>query len=246
MIKLDSVSVSYSAKAFSDRSLKTAVTNVFTNSSRDKDIIALQDISIQVKNGERIAILGHNGAGKSTLLKTIAGLYPPTRGTVATEGRIRALFELHLGFEMDATGRENIKYRALLLGAKPSEIRGIEQSVIEFIGLGRRIDSPLRTYSSGMMVRLAFGVATFFKGEILLLDEVIAAGDQQFFVKAKQKLLELIDSADILMVATHDLAAAEELCSRGIIIRNGIIVFDGDIKSATTRYISGEFDYVEN
>ena len=246
MIKIDSVSVSYSAKAFSDKSLKTAVTNIFTNSSKEEDIVALQDISILVKNGERIAILGHNGAGKSTLLKTIAGLYPPKHGTVATEGRIRALFELHLGFEMDATGRENIKYRALLLGAKPSEIRGIEQSVVEFIGLGKRIDSPIRTYSSGMMVRLAFGVATFFKGEILLLDEVIAAGDQQFFMKAKQKLLDLIDSANILVVATHDLAAAEELCSRGIILQNGRIVFDGDIKSATTRYISGEFDYVEN
>lgn len=245
MIKLDSVSVSYSAKAFSDKSLKTAVTNIFTDSSKEKDIVALQDISIIVENGERIAILGHNGAGKSTLLKTIAGLYPPKHGTVDTEGRIRALFELHLGFEMDATGRENIKYRALLLGAKPSEIRGIEQNVIEFIGLGKRIDSPIRTYSSGMMVRLAFGIATFFKGEILLLDEVIAAGDQQFFMKAKQKLLDLIDSANILVVATHDLAAAEELCSRGIILQNGRIVFDGDIRSATTRYISGEFDYVE-
>jgi lipopolysaccharide transport system ATP-binding protein len=242
MIELKDFTLAYSSKAFSDKSFKTLLVDRVRGVSKAEDILALENINIKILEGERIALLGHNGAGKSTFLKALAGLYPAKSGEISVEGRVRALFELHLGFEIDATGRENIKYRAYLLGAVPKEIPELENKVIEFAELGERIDSPIRTYSSGMLVRLAFGIASLFDGDILLLDEVIAAGDQSFFQKAKNRLTELIGSAKILVLATHDMGAARELCTRGIILQHGQIKYDGPIENAILAYESGVYD----
>jgi lipopolysaccharide transport system ATP-binding protein len=242
MIKLIDFDLNYSALAFTDKSFKTLVIDRMRGRARAQDIKALKGVNLEIVNGERIALLGHNGAGKSTLLKAIASLYPPASGKLLVEGKVRALFELHLGFELDATGRENIKYRAYLLGAKPTDIPDLEVKVIDFAQLGDRIDSPIRTYSSGMLVRLAFGIASLFEGDILLLDEVIAAGDQAFFEKAKNRLYEMIGTAKIIVLATHDMGAAQELCTRGLILQNGQIVFDGPIIDAVSVYRSGKYD----
>jgi len=242
MIKFIDFNLSYSAQAFTDKSFKTLVIDRIRGNARVQDIHALKCLNLEIQNGERVALLGHNGAGKSTFLKAIANLYPPASGVLEVQGKVRALFELHLGFEIDATGRENIKYRAYLLGAKPSDIPELEAKVIEFAQLGERIDSPIRTYSSGMLVRLAFGIASLFDGDILLLDEVIAAGDQAFFEKAKKRLLDLIGTAKIIVLATHDMGAAQDLCTRGLILRNGEVVFDGPINDAVFEYRSGKYD----
>lgn len=201
-----------------------------------KDVHALKDFDLHIRPGERVGVIGRNGSGKSTLLKTIAGIYPVENGTVEVEGKIKALFDLILGFDMESTGRENILYRGLLLGATPDEIAAKTQEIIEFSELGDFIDYPIKSYSSGMLVRLAFSVSTSLPGEILLLDEVIAAGDVKFMAKAKKRMLSLMDEADIMVFVTHDLATAEEVCNRIILLDSGRIIADGAPKDILAMY----------
>lgn len=201
-----------------------------------KDVHALKDFDLHVRPGERVGVIGRNGSGKSTLLKTIAGIYPVENGTVEVEGKIKALFDLVLGFDLESTGRENILYRGLLLGATPDEIAEKTQEIIEFSELGDFIDYPIKSYSSGMLVRLAFSVSTSLPGEILLLDEVIAAGDVKFMAKAKKRMLSLMDEAEIMVFVTHDLATAEEVCNRIILLDSGRIIEDGAPKDVLAVY----------
>lgn len=237
-IKLTEFSLTYSSLAYSDRSLKTHLSKVFKQNQSYDDIKALQGINLEIRAGERVALIGHNGAGKSSLLRAIAEVYPGTSGSLETNGRVRALFELHLGFELDATGRENIKYRSLLLGATPKEIKSIESEIIDFTQLNEVIDMPIRTYSSGMLLRLGFGIATAFDGEILLLDEVIAAGDLTFYARAKDRLNNMLKTSQIVIIATHDLVAAKELCNRAIVLNKGSICFDGNVVEAIEYYVN--------
>jgi lipopolysaccharide transport system ATP-binding protein len=236
MIEAENFSLEYSSHAFSDRSFKTAFIGRLRGKKSLDNIRALNNLYFKISGGERVALIGHNGAGKSSLLKSIAGIYPASNGAIVTDGRIRSLFELHLGFEIDATGRENIRYRGLLLGAHPKDIPSLEKSVETFCELGSKLDLPIRTYSSGMLVRLAFGIASYFPGEILLLDEVIAAGDIAFYEKFQVRLNELLEKANILVIATHDLDAAIKFCERGIVLNQGEIIFDGPIEGAIRFY----------
>ncbi|ENR05778.1 hypothetical protein H721_00540 [Brucella ovis IntaBari-2006-46-332] len=188
-ITLSNVHLHYAASAFKERSVKTLV-NALLSMRRSaganiEDIHALKGISVDIARGERVALIGHNGAGKSTFLKTIAGLYPISSGTLKVTGTVRSLFDIGLGFEPDATGRENILYRGLLLGLTPRFMREIEDEIIEFADLGDFIDYPIKTYSAGMQVRLAFAISTAVDGDILLLDEVIGAGDAAFMTKRR-------------------------------------------------------------
>ena len=192
-----------------------------------KDVHALKDFCFHVDPGERVGVIGHNGSGKSTLLKTIAGVYPVESGTVDVKGKIKALFDLSLGFDLESTGRENIVYRGLLLGATPEEIKEKQEEIIRFSELGDFIDFPIKSYSSGMLVRLAFSVSTSITGEILLLDEVIAAGDASFIQKARQRMTELINQSDIMVFVSHDLSTAAEVCNRIIVLEQGRIIADG-------------------
>jgi lipopolysaccharide transport system ATP-binding protein len=238
-ISLKAVNLHYAAVAYKERSLKTLASRAFRldrRSAEVEDIHALKNISLEVRGGERVGLIGHNGAGKSTFLKTVAGLYPISSGSVSVDGQVRSLFDLSLGFEPDATGRENILYRGLLLGLSPAFMREKQAEIVDFAGLGHFIDYPIKTYSAGMQVRLAFAISTAVGGDILLLDEVIGAGDANFMEKAKQRISDLIDHAEILILASHDFTALKKLCVRGLVFDQGNIVFDGLIAEAVQYY----------
>lgn len=239
-IHLTSVDLHYSSLAFKESSLKAALLNLCRglNGSRGvvQDVHALKRISVQIGPGERVGLLGHNGAGKSTFLKVVAGLYPISGGTVEVEGAVRGLFDLSLGFEPEATGRENILYRGLLLGLTPTYMRSIESEIVAFADIGEFIDYPIKTYSAGMLVRLAFAISTSVSGEILLLDEIIGAGDATFFQKAKNRIVRLVENSEILILASHDFSALEGTCTRGLVLHRGEIVHDGPIAGAVREY----------
>ncbi|GAC41577.1 ABC transporter ATP-binding protein [Paenibacillus popilliae] len=199
---------------------------------------ALKDLNLEITEGDKVGIIGHNGAGKSTLLKTVAGIYPIKSGMMEVVGNIRSLFDLALGFDLESTGRENIMYRGLLLGETPKSIREKEQEIIEFAGLGEFIDYPIRSYSSGMLIRLAFSISTSVEGEILLLDEVIGAGDAAFAAKAKERMTGLMSSAKILLLVSHDLGTIKEVCNRVILIKQGNIIKDGEPEEVIKFYQS--------
>jgi len=238
MIQLNEVNLHYWSQAFREASLKNYIFKLLQLKHRQPlpSVHALKNINLTIHPGERVALIGHNGAGKSTLLKTIAGLYPISSGKRAVKGKIRALFELNLGFEQEATGRENILYRGLLLGQTPKQMRQLTAEIIEFTDIGKFIDYPIKTYSAGMLVRLAFAISTAIPGNILLLDEVIAAGDSDFYKKSHQRMNQLIKNAEIMLLASHDFAAAKELCTRSLVVDHGQILFDGAVNEGIAFY----------
>jgi lipopolysaccharide transport system ATP-binding protein len=238
-IVLERANLHYASVAFAERSLKALLARAIGRGRarrKVEDIHALKDVSLSIGAGERIGVLGHNGAGKSTLLRAIAGLYPLSSGGIRVSGSVRGLFELGLGFEPDATGRENILYRSLLLGLTPKQAQGIESEVVEFADLSEFIDYPMRTYSAGMMVRLAFAITTSVTGEVLLIDEVLGAGDAGFQAKARRRLDDVIAKAQILVLSSHDFSSLSRLCERGIVLHHGHMVFDGPIAAAIEDY----------
>ncbi|KRD42162.1 polysaccharide/polyol phosphate ABC transporter ATP-binding protein [Acidovorax sp. Root275] len=237
-ISLQTVNLHYASVAFKERSLKSLVARPFGKRNADevKDVHALKNINLEITGGERVGLLGHNGAGKSTFLKTVAGLYPVSSGKVEVRGQVRSLFDLSLGFEPDATGRENILYRGLLLGLTPKFMREKQAEIVEFADLREFIDYPIKTYSAGMQVRLAFAISTAVGGDILLLDEVIGAGDANFMVKARLRIAQLIERAEILVLASHDFSALKSLCQRGVVFHRGEVVFDGAVDDAINEY----------
>jgi lipopolysaccharide transport system ATP-binding protein len=188
---------------------------------------ALNDLKLELKDGDRLGVIGHNGAGKSTFLKMLAGIYPATSGQVTVEGRISSLLDLGVGIEPDANGWDNILYRGLLQGDTPAQIRAKRQAIAEFSELGEHLNMPVRFYSSGMQVRLMFSIATAIEPEILLLDEVLGAGDIGFQEKAMNRMLTLINRARLIVFATHDLRSMRKLCTRAIWLDHGRIQADG-------------------
>lgn len=239
-IQLDQVNLHYAAVGFRERSLKAMLTGALgarkRTSTEIHDIHALKNISVHIAGGERVGLIGHNGAGKSTFLKTVAGLYPISSGLRHVKGTIRPLFDLNLGFEPDATGRENILYRGLLLGLTPKFMRTVEDDIVAFADIGEFIDYPIKTYSAGMQVRLAFAISTMVGGDILLLDEVIGAGDAIFMKRAKARIAELIEASEILVLATHDFNALRDICERALVLHHGEIKFDGKPEEAIKTY----------
>ncbi|MFT4121248.1 ABC transporter ATP-binding protein [Bradyrhizobium sp.] len=235
------VDLHYYSVAFRERSLKRALASLVTSGGKARridDIHALKQITVEVSPGERVALIGSNGAGKSTFLKMLAGLYPISAGHRHIEGRIRSLFDLSLGFEPDASGRENILYRGLLMGMTPRAMQKMEDGIVEFADLGEFIDYPVKTYSAGMQVRLAFAIATSVGGDILLIDEVIGAGDAAFMRRAQTRIRSLIDNSEMLVLASHDFSSLRTLCSRGLVLDRGRLVFDGEINDAISSYLS--------
>ncbi len=238
-ISLENVELYYSSVAFKERSLKTLLGSLLSAGRKTHavhDVHALKNISLEIVPGERVGLLGHNGAGKSTFLKMLAGLYPISSGRRNVTGTIRSLFDLSLGFEPDASGRENILYRGLLLGLTPSYMREREEEIVAFADLGEFIDYPIKTYSAGMQVRLAFAISTMVGGDILLLDEVIGAGDANFMAKARQRIMSLIEQSEILVLASHDFSTLEKICERGLVFHHGEIIFDGEIGRSIIEY----------
>lgn len=210
---------------------------VFWNRTKLNYHQVLKDINIQIKKGETVALIGVNGSGKSTLLKLMTKIIYPTTGKIITNGKLTSLLELGAGFHPDFTGRENIYFNASIFGLTASEIDKRVQEIIDFSELGEFIDTPVRTYSSGMYMRLAFSVAINVDAEILLIDEILAVGDQHFQDKCFEKLEELKKSDKTIVIVSHSLDAVKKLCDRGIWIYNGEVKKDGNIKKVIDEYL---------
>jgi len=200
------------------------------------EIRALQNINLTIREGDRLGIVGHNGAGKSTMLKLLAGIYPPTQGTRTVRGQVSSLFDLQLGFEPDGSGWENIAYRGYLQGETPRTLRAKLSDIAEFSELGEFLDSPVRHYSSGMLVRLAFSVATAIDPEILLVDEVLSAGDLAFQMKCRRRMEEMIAKAHLIVMVSHDLEALTRFCNRAIWLDHGQIRMAGGTGEVVAAY----------
>src|SRR5262245_56933455 len=200
------------------------------------EVRALQDVCLEVKEGERLGIVGRNGAGKSTLLKVLAGIYPPTAGHRLVEGQISSLFDIALGFEQDASGGENIAYRGYLQGETARTIRPKLQPIADFSELGHFLDMPVRYYSAGMLVRLAFSIATAIEPEILLVDEVLGVGDMAFQEKARQRMCDMMAKARLIVMISHDLDAVRKLCDRVLWMERGQVRQIGPADAVISRY----------
>ena len=197
----------------------------------------LKDINIEIKKGETVALVGVNGSGKSTLLKLMTKIIYPTKGIVETKGKLTSLLELGAGFHPNFSGRENIYFNASIFGLSKKEIDKRLNSIIEFSELGEFIDNPVRTYSSGMYMRLAFSVAINVDADILLIDEILAVGDQHFQDKCFKKLEELRDSDKTIVIVTHSLDSIKKLCNRAIWIYNGEVKMDGKCDKVIEQYL---------
>lgn len=199
---------------------------------------AIKDLSLSLKEGDRLAVIGRNGAGKSTLLRMIAGIYAPDSGRVAVDGTVSSMFELATGFEMEQDGWSNIMLRGLMLGMSPASMKDKIKEIAEFSELGDYLNMPVKYYSSGMFVRLAFSVSTAVEADILLLDEIIAAGDAAFLEKANARLKKMVESSKILVLVTHNMDTAVRMCNRCVWLENGSLRMEGDPRSVTDAYIA--------
>ncbi|CAN5639738.1 hypothetical protein BH10ACT8_BH10ACT8_03440 [soil metagenome] len=192
------------------------------------DFYALRDVSLEIARGETVGLIGANGSGKSTLLKVLAGILRPTRGTVEARGRIASLLELGAGFNGELSGRENIYLNASLLGLTRRETDALYDSIVDFAELAEFIDNPVKHYSSGMYVRLGFAVAVHVDPDILLIDEVLAVGDEHFQRKCLNKITEFQDAGKTILFVSHSAELIERICSRAILLDHGNVLFDGD------------------
>lgn len=201
-----------------------------------RTVDALREISLEIRSGERVGLIGPNGAGKTTILKVIGGIYHPTSGDVLVRGRVCPLFEFATGFEMDLSGWDNIRIRCMLLGMPRRDIERRIDEIAEFSGLGEFLDYPVRAYSAGMFVRLAFSATTAVDAQILLLDEVMAAGDLDFAARAKRRMLDMIGRGEIVVLSSHVLDELADVCSRIVWLERGRVRLDGPSREVVERY----------
>ena len=237
-IDLEKVNLTFTVRKDSGLTLKEfIVRGMFRKSVNPRmQVHALREVDLSIGDGERVGIIGHNGAGKSTILKLLAGIYPPTSGRRIVAGRISSLFDIALGFEGDATGWENIGYRSYLQGETPKTIRGKVQAIADFSELGDFLDMPVRYYSAGMSVRLAFSIATAIEPEILLVDEVLSVGDMAFREKARLRMEEMMSKAKIIVMVSHDLPSVAQLCQRAVWMDHGAVYADGPSDQIIAAY----------
>lgn len=240
-INFNKVCVDFPIYNARNRSLKNTMMQAATGGRVDfgakKTIIrSLNNVSFSLKSGDRIGVIGHNGAGKSTLLRTIARVYEPTSGLVDVCGEVGSLVDISLGINKEATGRENIYIRGALLGLSRKQIEENFDEIVDFSELGDFIDMPVRTYSSGMHLRLAFSVATIIRPEILLMDEWLSVGDASFNAKAGKRLTDLVESSEILVIASHSRKLIERVCNRVLWFEHGTLKMSGDPKELCNLY----------
>ena len=229
--------VTKSFKLFYDKPTTLKERLVFWNRKKAEKRTVLKNINLDIKKGETVALIGTNGSGKSTLLKLMTKIIYPTKGSLITHGKLTSLLELGAGFHPDFTGRENIYFNASIFGLTREEIEKRVDDIIEFSELKDFIDSPIRTYSSGMYMRLAFSVAINVDAEILLIDEILAVGDNHFQEKCFAKLHELKESDKTIVIVTHNLDQVKKLCTRAIWIYNGEVHMDGKPKEVIDEYM---------
>ncbi len=237
-IHLDQVGVRFNVGAAADgQTLKGFLASLKSGTRRPPNFVdALRGVSLDIRAGERVGLIGHNGAGKSTILKVMAGIYPPTAGAARTVGHVCPLFEFATGFEYNRSGWENIRIRGMLLGMSPDEIEEKLPEIGEFSELGEFLDYPTRTYSSGMFIRLAFSVSTAVNPEILLMDEVIGAADLSFTEKANKRMLEFMEQGKILVYSTHSLELLNDYCTRVLWLDHGTLRADGPTADVVRQY----------
>ena len=201
-----------------------------------RSIRALNGINFSIKEGDVVALIGRNGSGKSTMLKAIAGLLRPAEGEIVTEGRVALLAGANPGFSTEVTGRQNVMELALAYGVKRSEIPEFTRSILEFADLDDAIDRNIRGYSTGMVGKLGFGFMTTLQPEILLIDETLGVGDAEFREKAQNRLRGFVDNSGSVIISTHSMGLARELCNRGLVVNSGELVADAEMEDALTAY----------
>jgi ABC-type polysaccharide/polyol phosphate transport system ATPase subunit len=233
-IVVDRVSRSFRVYPKAQRTLKDA----FVSRGRGKwrDVVALHDVSMTVEPGDAVGLVGRNGSGKTTLLRLVSGIIKPTTGRIETTGRIASLLELGAGFHPDFTGRENVYLNGSIHGLSRARVREVMDEIVAFAELEKFIDLPVRTYSSGMFMRLGFSVAAHIQSDVLLLDEVFAVGDEQFQRKCFGKIAEFKNRGGTILFVSHDAQAVERLCDRAVLLRGGEVAFDGDTREAIAAY----------
>jgi ABC-type polysaccharide/polyol phosphate transport system ATPase subunit len=218
------------ARSLRKAALGIAVGGVLMRSRNDQvSVRALSQINLDAHDGDRIALVGSNGAGKSTLLRVLAGIYPPTEGTITTHGEVSAVFDSSLGLDLNLSGYDNIAVACRYRGIDRATMESLRPSIVEFSGLGGFINLPMRTYSMGMMARLAFAITTSMTPDILVMDEWLATGDAAFMEQAQNRLRELVDEARILILATHSMPLVHTLCNKVAVLDHGKIAYFGPI-----------------
>ena len=241
-IRIEDLSVKFRLYHGGGGSLKEQFASIFRKPTMPpySDFWAVNGLNLTVASGERVGIIGRNGAGKSTLLKALCRIYEPTAGKIHVNGRIAPLLEIGAGFHPEFTGRENIYLNGAILGYRKQQLQEIEPEVIAFAELEEFIDTPVKYYSTGMYMRLAFSLATAVHPEILVLDELFAGGDASFINKAKSRMFTMIDRANIMVLVSHDSELIGSLCNRVVWMDHGKIVADGEPTEIIGRYLAGE------
>lgn len=246
-IRLDNVSLAFPIYDASSRSLKKRFINVNlggqtggridpSDAKHPSVIRSLDQVSLSFEHGDRVGLVGHNGAGKTTLLRVLSGIYEPGAGRVEVNGQVAALFDITLGMDLDATGYDNIYLRGLFLGLSAKEINARTEEIASFTELGNFLDMPIRVYSAGMRMRLAFAVSTSIEPEILLLDEGIGAGDAAFIEKANQRLDAFTDKVSIIVVASHSDALIKRMCNKAVLMERGRVLSVGPTEEILEDY----------
>ncbi|SET37476.1 ABC transporter ATP-binding protein [Thorsellia anophelis] len=243
LIKLENVSLKYPLSSNKNKSFLSLIKSALLGKKESDGVIdsknILSNISLDITKGDRVAILGHNGAGKTTLLRVMAGIYEPSEGEFIKVGQVSSLISISLGIHEDVSGIDNIYLRARLMGRSKEAVKSKIKDIIEFSELGHHIEQPVRTYSSGMKMRLAFSIATAFKIDILLMDEWLSVGDKEFKIKAQNKLTELVYESNIVVLASHSESLVRKVCNKAMILEHGQVKNFGPIKEISDIYFKG-------
>ncbi len=241
-IELKNVSVEFPIYNVNARSLKKQFIRLTTGGNVAKDakqritVRSLNNVSLSLRHGDRVGLIGNNGAGKSTLLNTLAKIYEPTAGKIQIDGNISPLLNLTQGIEQEFTGYENIVIRGIILGLSRKQIDSKINDIAELSGLGDYLSMPVRTYSNGMMMRLAFAISASIEPDILLIDEVFGAGDADFMIKARARMVSLLTQSNIVVMATHSDNLIKEFCNKGLLLEAGQIKYFGAVEDALALY----------
>lgn len=237
MIDINHVSMTYRINSRRIASIKEYTVALLTHKLQYEEFHALDDVSFHVEKGEVVGLIGKNGAGKSTLLKVISGILKPTKGSVTNKGNIVPMLELGSGFDQELTGKENIFLNGSILGYSKAFLESKYQEIVDFSELGEFIGNPVRTYSSGMMMRLAFSIASVVEPEILIVDEILSVGDAQFQAKSKARMLELMGGGTTVLFVSHNIQQVQTMCNRAVWLEHGRVKTIGSAKTVCDCYM---------